>query len=194
MDTHRQLDVRMEADHRARRVLVVVHGREPAGWCLDVSRALAASPGATVEVLAVVEAPSPPTASLLPAARRARARARADWRRLEAESVALGVEALLACLVERPGVTWVHVADADPGRAIVDRARAWPAADLIVVGVDRTNWLRRRLLGPIHERVVARAGCPVLVLPPPERTALGVTGDVPTTGPGGRPVAAQGGA
>ena len=51
------------------------------------------------------------------------------------------------------------MADADPGLRIVEQAAAW-GADLIVVGVDGASWLERRLLGAIHERVVAGRAAP----------------------------------
>jgi len=68
-------------------------------------------------------------------------------------------------------------------------------ADLIVVGADNANWLERRLLGAIHERVVDQAGCAVLVTPPPERDTLRRWGGASASGLGGqRPATAKGGA
>jgi nucleotide-binding universal stress UspA family protein len=194
MESHRPIDDRHDAPDTARRILVAVHGREPARWELEVGRALMPWPQATVRVLAITDVPSPPSAALLPAARRARARARAEWRRLDEASVTERLEALLACLPGVPDLAWVHVTDADPGRAIVERAVVW-GADLIVVGVDRASWLERRLLGPIHERVVAQAACGVLVMPPVERSAAGVRRGASASGRGGNlTVAARGGA
>jgi nucleotide-binding universal stress UspA family protein len=191
METHRQIDDRHSGPDAARCILVAVHGREPAGWELEVGRALRGSPQAAVRLLAVTDVPSPPSATLGPAARRARARARTEWRRLEEAGVAERLEALRACLPSAPDVEWVHVPDADPGRAIAERALAW-GADLIVVGVDRASWLERRLLGAIHERVVARASCAVLVMPPPERGAAPARGSAAASGRGSRTVAAKG--
>ena len=140
MERDRQIDDRSRVPGTARRVLVAVHGREPAGWELEVCRALTLSPPPAVRVLAVADVPSPPSAALLPSARRTRARARAEWQRLEEASVSRRLEALLAGLSVVPEVVWVRVADADPGRAIVEQAAAW-GADLIVVGVDgATGW------------------------------------------------------
>lgn len=167
MENNRQLDARSEPG-TSRRVLVTVHGREPAGWELEVCRALALSPRAAVRLLAVTDVPSPPSAARLPFTRRARAQARAEWRRLQEANIGRRLETLLAGLATVPDVAWVHVQDADPGRAVVERAAVW-GADLIVVGVDEASWLERRLLGAIHERVVEQAGCAVLVMPPPER-------------------------
>src|SRR5262249_60836956 len=114
MHVQQQTDVREPAPVGARRVLVAVHGREPAGWEYEVVRALALETHVTVEILAVSEVPSPPFTSLLPAARRAHARARAGWRRLEEESVAPRLEGLLRCLPPMPAVLGVRGGGGDP--------------------------------------------------------------------------------
>jgi nucleotide-binding universal stress UspA family protein len=141
METHHSIDDYVP--NTARCVLVAVHGHEPIGWASAVFRALTMSPETTVRVLAVVDVPAPPSVRL---------------------------EALLAGLAVVPDVTWVDVPDADPGGAIVERAAAL-GADLIVVGVDRASWPERLFLGAIHEQVIARAGCAVLVVPAAERGA-----------------------
>ena len=171
MEKDRPIDDRSRVPGATRRVLIAVHGREPAGWELELCRALTLSPETAVRVLAVADVPSPPSAVLLPSARRSRARARDEWRRLEEATVNRRLDALLAGLSITPDVEWARVADADPGLRIVEQAAAW-GADLIVVGVDGASWLERRLLGAIHERVVARAGCAVLVTPPVARRTL----------------------
>ncbi|HEY7138997.1 MAG TPA: universal stress protein [Methylomirabilota bacterium] len=191
MENHRPIDDRAFVPSSARCVLIALHGREPTGWAPAVCRALTLSPAATVRVLAVTDVPAPPSVALLRSARRARARARAEWRRIQVANIAQRLEALLARLSVVPEVAWVDVTDADPGRTIAERAAAW-GADLVVVGVDRTSWLERRFLGAIHERVVAQAGCAVLVVPPPER-ALGRLASA-SGGRGPRPAAAKGGA
>ena len=194
MERDRQIDARSRVPGTARRVLVAVHGREPAGWDLEVCRALTPSPQTAVRLLAVTDVPSPPAATLLPSARRTRARARAEWQRLEEANVTQRLEALLAGLSVVPEVVWVRVEDADPGRAIVEQAAAW-GADLIVVGVDTASWLERWLLGAIHERVVARAGCALLVMPSGARSTLRRWGGASASGRGRqRAATAKGGA
>jgi hypothetical protein len=159
-----------------------------------VCQTLTLSPPTAVRVLAVADVPSPPSATLLQSARRTRARVRAEWKLLEEASVNRNIEDLLAGLSVVPEVVWVRVADADPGRAIVDQAAAW-GADLIVVGVDGTTWLERRLLGAAHERVVAQAGCAVLVTPAAARSTLRRWGDASAARRGGhRAATAKGGA
>ena len=48
---------------------------------------------------------------------------------------------------------------------IVDRAVAWPA-DLVVIGTHGFSGFDRLLLGSVAERVMHRAPCPVLTVPP----------------------------
>ena len=117
MERDRQIDDRSRVPGTTRRVLIAVHGREPAGWELELCRTLTLSPQTVVRVLAVADVPSLPSAALLPSARRTRARARAEWRRLEEATVNRRLEALLAGLPLVPDVVWVRVADADPGRS-----------------------------------------------------------------------------
>jgi nucleotide-binding universal stress UspA family protein len=194
MERDRQVADRSRVPGTARRVVVAVHGREPAGWELEVCRTLTPPPQMAVRLLAVADVPSPPAATLLPSARRTRARAHAEWQRLEEAHVAQRLEALLAGLSPVPEVVWIRVADADPGRAIVEQAAAW-GADLIVVGVDGASWLERRLLGAIHERVVARAGCALLVVPSAARSTLRRWGGASASGRGPqRAATAKGGA
>jgi nucleotide-binding universal stress UspA family protein len=191
MENDRELDDRPEPG-ASRRVLVAAHGRDPAGWEVEVCRALALSPRAAVRVLAIVDVPSSPSTALLPAARRARARVHAERRRIQVAAAGRRVETLLSVLPMVPDVAWADVADADPGRLIVERAAVW-GADLIMVGLEGAGWLERRLLGAIHERVVDQARCAVLVMPSPERDALRRRGGAAATRLGGpRPATAKG--
>ena len=128
------VDDRSRVPGASRRVLVAIHGREPAGWEHEVCRALALSP-APRSGCSPSPMSRPPSAALLPSARRSRARARDEWRRLEEATVDRRLDALLAGLSITPDVEWARVADADPGLRIVERAAA-RGADLIVVGVD----------------------------------------------------------
>jgi len=63
------------------RVLLAVHGHEPAEWALGVCRVVSGWTNASVRVLGVVDVPSPPFTSLLPPARRFYDAARSAWRR-----------------------------------------------------------------------------------------------------------------
>jgi len=53
---------------------------------------------------------------------------------------------------------------------IVDRAVAWPA-DLVVIGTHGFSGFDRLLLGSVAERVMHRAPCPVLTVPPAAHAA-----------------------
>ncbi|MCK6546329.1 universal stress protein, partial [Myxococcota bacterium] len=57
-----------------------------------------------------------------------------------------------------------HVATGEPRRTIVDAASEL-AAELVVVGSHKRRGFERLLLGSVSEDVVARARCPVLVVP-----------------------------
>jgi nucleotide-binding universal stress UspA family protein len=52
-----------------------------------------------------------------------------------------------------------------PWMAIVEEART-TGADLIVMGTHGRTGLKHVLIGSVAERVVRKAGCPVLVVPP----------------------------
>jgi nucleotide-binding universal stress UspA family protein len=49
---------------------------------------------------------------------------------------------------------------------ILDRARAWPA-DLLVMGTHGRGGFERWVLGSVTEKVLRKASCPVLTVPPP---------------------------
>ncbi len=55
------------------------------------------------------------------------------------------------------------------GRAvteILDRARSWPA-DLVVMGTHGRGGFERWMLGSVTEKVLRKAPCPVMTVPPP---------------------------
>jgi nucleotide-binding universal stress UspA family protein len=49
---------------------------------------------------------------------------------------------------------------------ILDRARSWPA-DLLVMGTHGRGGFERWMLGSVTEKVLRKAPCPVLTVPPP---------------------------
>jgi nucleotide-binding universal stress UspA family protein len=63
----------------------------------------------------------------------------------------------------------VAVDTGPPAVSILDRA-ASSQADLIVIGMHRSNGLHHRLLGSVAEKVLRQAMCPVLTIPPRART------------------------
>lgn len=68
--------------------------------------------------------------------------------------------------VEAAGVTvQTLLADGDPVAAIVEHAAAW-RADLIVMGTHGRTGFERLLLGSVAEKVLRKAPCPVLTVPP----------------------------
>ncbi len=73
-------------------------------------------------------------------------------------------EKIAAAGVEGPEVTAV-IDQGEPARAILDQARTLPA-DLIVIGTHGLSGFDRFLLGSVTEKVLHKAPCPVLTVPP----------------------------
>jgi nucleotide-binding universal stress UspA family protein len=160
------------------RMLVAVHGYEPEGWAQETSRVVATWVGSSICVLAVLTVPCPPFTSLTPVARRAYKEARAGWAELEALRLEDALNALLPGLPGHPEVIRAPATQGDLARTIAEHARSWPA-DVVVVGRPTPglrSWFRT---GPVHERVLRRAGCtvlvpasPVMATPKPRLTAM----------------------
>jgi nucleotide-binding universal stress UspA family protein len=72
---------------------------------------------------------------------------------------------------EQAGVgTQVVAADGAPAAGILERAAALPA-DLIVMGTHGRTGFEHLLLGSVTEKVLRKATCPVMTVPPPAATA-----------------------
>ncbi|HEU4366915.1 MAG TPA: universal stress protein [Methylomirabilota bacterium] len=145
----------------ATRVLLGVHGGEPAGWELEARRAIAMWGAPCVRILAVVDVPRPPFASLLPAAARRYHAAREAWHRAEQRRLQGLIDDLAPLLPGGCDLAWTTATRSDPGRAIAEYAAAW-GADVVLVGAAPAPgpWL-----GAVHERVIRHARCAVLVTP-----------------------------
>lgn len=63
------------------------------------------------------------------------------------------------------------VGEGDAASGILDRARALPS-DLIVMGTHGRSGFERLLLGSVTEKVIHKAPCPVLTVPPPMADAV----------------------
>jgi nucleotide-binding universal stress UspA family protein len=59
----------------------------------------------------------------------------------------------------------VDVAEGNPAREIVDRAKS-STSDLIVMGTHGASGFERLLLGSVTEKVLRKAPCPVMTVPP----------------------------
>ena len=158
---HANPGVRSPRDAATPRIVLAVHGYEPRGWIDELPTAVLRT--GLVQVLVVDDTAAPAFTSVLPAARRFYGAALAAQRQEEAERRRALLEALLPALPQPVEVATI-AARPDPGRAIAAYASQWPA-DVVVVGRDSRGWLERALLGTIHERVVQRAACAVLVIP-----------------------------
>jgi nucleotide-binding universal stress UspA family protein len=158
---HESPGARTPRDATAPRILLAVHGYEPRGWSRELPTAVLRT--GLVQVLVVDDAVAPAFTSVLPTARRFYGAALAAQRREEEARRDAVLEALLPELPSPAEVVRI-TASPDPGRAIAAWAGQWPA-DVVVVGRDGRSRLERALLGAIHERVVERAACAVLVVP-----------------------------
>jgi nucleotide-binding universal stress UspA family protein len=146
------------------KILIAIHGYEPDGWTEGVRPALAPNPSALLRVLVVDEPPPPGFTSLLPAARRRYAGAVRMWRELAVAARRRSLDELLPRLPHPPEVVHTACARGDAARTIAEHAAAWPA-HMIVVGRDAQPGLSRGLLPPVHERLVRKASCVIVVAP-----------------------------
>ena len=146
------------------RVLIAVHGRERVGWMAEACRVLARWSAPSVRVLAVLDVPAPPFTSLTPYARRRYAGARAAWRAQEEIRLQEMLEQLLPLLPRTVDVVRV-AGPGDVARSIVHHAAAWPA-DVVVVGAPVPGLRSWLWPGTVHERVLRRMPCAVLVTAP----------------------------
>jgi nucleotide-binding universal stress UspA family protein len=153
----------MEETARKRRVLIALHGHEPPNWAQEVARAVPVTAADLVRLLVVHDVPAPAFTSLVPAARGRYQTALAAWQQQVESQARIAVEQLRATLPAPPEVTHVPSRRADPGRIIAEHAQTW-MPDLLVVGRDARRGLAR-LLGSVHDRVLDRAPCAVLVTP-----------------------------
>jgi nucleotide-binding universal stress UspA family protein len=147
------------------RILVAVHGSERPGWTQDAAPLLPLSAGNAVRVLVVLDVPTPGFTSLAPWGRRAYGAALRACRRQEEDKTRGPLTSLLASLGSDVEVVRVQARPCGVGQTIAEQALAWPA-DLVVTGMHATGRLERALLGTVHEIVVRRAPCPVLVVAP----------------------------
>jgi nucleotide-binding universal stress UspA family protein len=149
-------------DRSLPRVLIAVHGHEPADWAREAARVVQRLGHASARVAAVLELPRPAFTSLLPVARRRFGAARAGLREAEIRRLQGRIDPLLAALVVPVEVVHLDAPGADAGRAIARYAQGW-SAEVVVVGRDTRSRVWRALLGAVHERVLRAVPCAVLV-------------------------------
>jgi hypothetical protein len=156
---HRSEDVRP-------RVLIIVHGHEPAGWVDEACRAVSMWVRPIIRVLAIPEAPSPPFTSLTSFARRAFDAARSEWTKEEEVRVQGVIDHMIPLLPDCVEVTAVKVLKGSLITAIVEQVTAWSADVAVVAGpaAGIRSWLWP---GPVLERLLHHANCAVLITAPP---------------------------
>jgi nucleotide-binding universal stress UspA family protein len=145
------------------RVLLAVHGGEPAGWAREARRSVARWAQPSVRVLGLIGVPCPPFTSLIPVAARRYRAARSAWEDAERKRVQRVIDEIAPALPAGADVVWATVSYGDPGRAIAEHACTWGADVLLLAAAPAAGlWL-----GTVHDRVLRRARCPVLVTPVP---------------------------
>src|SRR5262245_57442728 len=179
------------------RALIAVHGRERAGWMTEACRVLSRWATPSVRILAVLDVPAPPFTSLTSSARRRYTAARAAWRAQEEIRLQEMLEELLPLLPRSVDVVRAASGPGDVARSIVHHAAAWPA-DVVVVGAPMPGLRSWLWPGSVHERVLRRMPCTVLVTAPPARTTAPRPGRLlagpPAMSREPRPAAVDGGA
>jgi nucleotide-binding universal stress UspA family protein len=138
---------------RVRRLLLATDLGEASAAATDQAFSLAASLGASLLVVSVID----PGSLLLPGGR-FRTRVDQERARLEGDAQALVARGRR----ERIDVSFL-VWTGDPGDQIVAAAEA-EQVDMIVVGSHGRGTVGRLLLGSVSEHVVRNASCPVLVV------------------------------
>ena len=150
---------RSSAHASTRKVLIAMYGQETPGWVREVTGTV---PRASSVRLLLTDPHAPAFTSLLPAARRQLGAAVAAWRRDAETRRQTLIEMLMPSLPASAEIVRLQ-ATGDPGRIIADAANDWQA-DVVLVGHDHRGRLPRALTGSVHERVVRRARCSVLVV------------------------------
>jgi nucleotide-binding universal stress UspA family protein len=147
-------------------VLLAVHGHEPPGWGAEACRVVSGWGSLTVRVLAVLDIPCPPFTSLTSFARDAYRGARTAWQAHEQRRIQAVLDGLAGVLP--PGAEMVRAPSmrGDLARTIAEHARRW-AADVVVIGAPRPGLRAWLWPGPVHERLLHRIGCAVMITPSP---------------------------
>jgi len=151
---------------RCPRILVAIHGYEPAEWSAEACRLVSLWNAPNVRLLAVLDVPAPAFTSLTASARRAYQAARVAWSEQEIIRLRPVVDAMVKLLPDPAEIVRVAAAQGDPARTIVEHAVDW-AADVIVVGAPAPGPRSRLWPGPLHERVLRSTTRAVLVTAPP---------------------------
>ena len=153
------------------RVLIAVHGFEPASWAADAARTISMWRSPELRLLIVPCVPAPPFTSLTEIARRAYADARAAWVQEEERRLTRIVDQWKRQLSVAVDVVRAPSLQGDLAATIAGHAGDWPA-DVVVVGAPEPSFRAWLWPGPVHQRIVLRAPCAVLVLPAPMRPSL----------------------
>jgi len=163
------------------RILIVMHGHEPAEWDLDVCDAASMWVSPTIRVLAVLDVPTPPFTSLTPMARRAYSEA-LEARRLEGEArLQVSINRMMPLLLGAVEVAHVRPIHGRPGRTIAEHARSW-SAHVIVIAPSAPGLRTWLWPGSLHRELLRYASCAVMIVPsrtaPPEQKNCKVSAEL----------------
>src|SRR5688572_6500798 len=135
-----------KGDDRARsfvtRVLLVLHGAEPAGWPTEACRVLSTWRNPSVRVLVVPIVPFPSFTSMLPAARRRYAGARRAWHQQEEARILVALDRILPGLPRSVEVTRARWSDTDCIEMIDQHARDCSADVVVIRSEEHTSELQ----------------------------------------------------
>ena len=144
------------------RVLIVLHGDEPAGWWLEACRIVSMWKSVRVRVLVIPNVPCPRFTSLTPFARRLYDGARRAWRREKEIRLQPALDFMMRALPRNVEIIRAPSSAENTVSTIVEAVDDW-SADVVVVGAPAPGLRSWLSLGPVHERVLRRATCAVVV-------------------------------
>src|SRR3989304_8521833 len=130
------------------KILIATTGKEQAGWAAELPRLLPLPPGVTIRVLSIIDLPAVAFTSLTPWARRAYGAALAGRREAEEEAEQRVVDAIREALSVPVETVRAYVTDGHPERKIIEEAKTWPAA-MVVIGAGGATQFQQRLLGSV---------------------------------------------
>jgi universal stress protein A len=144
--------------HPIKRIVVATDFSEGSDAAMEKAFAIAGAVGATVDVVHVLDTAllvAPASLGAMPL--------------IEPEALLEEVDKALVARVEKARAAGLicmsDSLDGYPAREIVRHAQK-TGADLIVVGTHGRTGVAHAILGSVAERVIQRASCPVLVIPP----------------------------
>ena len=146
------------------RILLAIHGYEPAAWVSEAGAAVSMWLAPTVRVLAALDVPSPPFTSLTPFARRAYGEALELRREQEMSRLQVLLDELLPLLPASADLVYLEPRRRGVAAAISDHVKSW-CADVVVIAPPLHGWRNWLWPGPVHQQLLRHLTCAVLITP-----------------------------